>query len=194
MIYYYFSQDNKRLRHGDGRLIKTGITHRVKGSPILCRHGLHANKRIIDALRYAPGAYLWIVKLGGDVVHDSDKSVSTERTYLAGFNAEKTLRHFARRQALINIEKIEPHCSDSDYSLILEWLNTGNEELRSAAESVASSTARSAAAYAAEYAAEYAARSAAWSTAGSAARSAADKMLMEMLPTRIKRVIKEQGQ
>jgi len=70
---FYFSETNKRLRYGDKRQIRTGRTHKVKCDPVLCRSGLHACKRLIDALKYAPGEYLWLVELGGDVKHDNDK-------------------------------------------------------------------------------------------------------------------------
>jgi len=108
------------------------------------------------------------------------------------------LRESARKQALINIEKIEPYCKEGDYQLITSYLITGDESIRSAARSAAWSAARSAAwsaarsaawsvaesarsaawsaaesARSAAWSAAESARSAAWSAAGSAARSAA---------------------
>ena len=130
---------------------------------------------------------------------ESDKMCATRRTYLAEFDATEVLRTFARRQALINVEKIKPYCSDEQYSTIVEFLETGDEELRSAARSAAAAAASSAvwsAAAAAEYAAESpvwsaaqaavqaAASSAVWSAAQaarSAASSAANEMLIEMI-------------
>ena len=161
---YYFSTHDKRLRYGDGRRIKTGTTHKVAGPLELCAHGLHASKRIVDALADAPGPYLWLVELSGEIIEGDDKIVATERTYLAGFDATKTLRLFARKQALINIEKIKPYCSPDDYDLIVDWLNTGNESLRSAAEVAAKHTA---------WAAEASARASVWAAARYAAISAA---------------------
>ena len=205
--YFYFSATDRKLRYGDGREIKTGGTHRVKGSVKLCEHGLHASKRIIDALRYAPGPILHLVTLGGEVVHGDDKSVATERTYVASFDATEVLREFARKQALINIKLIKPYCKAEEYELIVEYLKSGREDLRAAAESAAESAAGSAArsaarsaesarsaawsaryawsaagsaAWSAESAAEYAAWSA-WYAAESAARSAANKMLLQMI-------------
>jgi hypothetical protein len=202
-LYFYFSATDRRLRYGDGRKIKKGGTHTVKGSIKLCNHGLHASKRIIDALRYAPGPILHLVTLGGKVVHGDNKSVATERTYVASFDATEVLREFARRQALINIELIKPHCKAEEYELIVEYLKSGRENLRSAARSAAGyaaesaaesaawsawSAARSAArsaAWSAEYAARSAARSAAksaaWSAAKSAAEYAANEMLLQMI-------------
>ena len=145
MLAFYFSATNKRLRYSDNRKIKTGKTHKVSGKIEPCFNGLHASTRLMDALNYAPGGYLWIVKLGGDIVENHNKCTASERTYLAGFNAEKMLREFARRQALINIEKIKPYCTKPEYKLILEWIETGKEDLRSAADSAAYFAACSAA-------------------------------------------------
>jgi len=178
---YYFSCTDKKLRFNDNRVIRKGRTHKVTGELKLCFCGLHASKRIIDALDNAPGTYLWVVELSGEILEGENKVCASERTYIHGFNAEKVLRKFARKQALINIEKIKPHCSETDYKLILQFLETGNENIRSAAARAARSAGYAAesaarlAGYAAESAAESAAGSAAWSagSAGSAAWFAA---------------------
>lgn len=173
---YYFSTLEKTLRYGDGRVIEEGITHTIEGEPKLCEYGLHASKQAIDALSYAPGSYLWVVELGGTIVEGGDKCVATERTYLKGFDATELLRVFARKVALINIEKIKPYCSEDDYNLIVEFLETGDENLRSAAWFAVESAAESAAWFAARSAARSgrSAWFAAWSAARSAVRSAAE--------------------
>ena len=187
---FYFSKLDKKLSYGDNRVIKTGVTHKVDGPIEPCVNGLHASKRIIDALKYAPGAHLWLVDLSGEVVVSDDKVCASERKYLAGFNAEKLLREFARKQALINIEKIKPYCSESDHSLIINWLKTGDIKFRSAAYSAAYSAARSAARSA--WSAAWSARSAAES-AWSAAWSAANDMLLSMLEEKAPRIINKTG-
>ena len=121
---YYFSTIGKTLRYGDGRVIEEGITHSVEGTPVLCEHGLHASKRAIDALHYAPGSYLWIVELSGEIVEGDDKVVATERTYIKGFDATNILREFSRKVALINIEKIKPYCFVEDFDIIIRYLET----------------------------------------------------------------------
>ena len=174
--YFYFSNTDKKLRHGDNRTIRTGITHTVEGGLKLCHSELHASKNIMDALGYAPGPYLWVVTLSGDTLKGNDKVCASERTYLAEADLEKVLRKFARKQALINIEKIKPYCTVKEYELILRWLETGDETLREKARSAARSAADSAAYSAARStysAADSAACSAAYSAARSAARSAA---------------------
>ena len=199
---FYFANKDRKLRYNDNRCIRIGRTHKVSGEIELCKNGLHASARLIDALSHAPDSVLYLVEMGGDIIHSGDKLVASERTYLSSFNADKILREFARKQALINISKIEEYCTPKSYKLFLEWLRTGDATLqsaaRSAARSAASLAARSstwseeriearAAARAAEWSAsesavKASARSAEWSASGcAAARSAADKMLTRMI-------------
>ena len=167
----YFASENKKLRYGDEREIVVGETHFVDCVPKCCEVGLHASKRAFDALSHAPGCMLYLVELSGDFDKNPDKIAATHRKYLAEFDATELLREFARKQALININKAEQYFnSEEDFNILLEWLNTGNLDLR---ESAAESAARSAARSAAESAAWSAAESAAWSAARSAAESAA---------------------
>ena len=117
-----------------------------------------------------------------------------------GFDNNWLLRAFARKQALINIEKIKPHADK--YNLIVRYLITGDESIRkevrsaaayaayaaadaaaAAADAAAYAAAADAAAYAAAAdaadAAAYAAADAA--DAADAARDSAIKMLEEMV-------------
>jgi hypothetical protein len=176
MLAWYFSGPDRTLRYKDKRKIRIGDTHKVKPPIKMCKNGLHASERVLDALSYALNVrdlVLYRVKLSGEIIKGEDKAVASERTYLASVSADKILREFARRQALINIEKIKPHCSQENYEVILKWLTTGDKKYRSAAESAARFAAWSAARSAAWSAAESAAWSAVWSAAESAARSAA---------------------
>ena len=81
---WYFSSEDRKLRYGDNRIIKAGLTHKVTCKPVLCEAGLHGSKRIIDALFYAPGPVVWRVELGGDMAIGDDKISATERHYLWG--------------------------------------------------------------------------------------------------------------
>ena len=83
-------------------------------------------------------------------------------------------RKFAKWCALQNITKIIPYCSDENYKLIVEYLESEKEELRESAWSAARSAAWSAARSVAEspQSAVWAAQSAAWAAAESAAESA----------------------
>jgi hypothetical protein len=164
--------DGPRLRDGRklprvGRWLKHDVE---KDGPVeICSSGLHASRRLLDAVTYAPGSLLHRVEV--DVVdeHD-DKLVGSRRRILYTVEAAPILRAFARAVTLKAVlanwpETYEPAAR----ALVLKWLKDGDEETRSAAESAARSAARSAA----ESAAWSAARSAAWSAARSAARSAA---------------------
>jgi len=85
---FYFSPNNRRLAHGDNRVIRGGRTHKVSGRIIPCTNGLHASVSLIDALGYAAGSILYRVELSGDVVaHGSpvDKHAASMRRYIASF-------------------------------------------------------------------------------------------------------------
>jgi hypothetical protein len=167
-LYWHFCRvDNDgvaRLGYDDNREVRLGETLRVDGEPVLCEHGLHASKRLIDALGYANDNRLSLcrVALGGIVKHDDDKSVANERTVVAMLDVDATdelLHDFARWSALQVI-----HLWDAP-RVVRQYLETGDEQLRAAA--------RDAAWAAAWAAAGAAARDAAWAAAGAAARDAA---------------------
>ena len=201
MRYFYFSKDDKKLCYDDNRVIKAGITHKVGGEHGLCEHGLHASKNIIDTLRYAPGNHLWIVELSGEVAHCRDKSCATERKYICGANIEKILRKFARECAMVNIESIKRYCSDENYNLVVEWLETGDDEILRCIvwdsvdniHCVAIMDARGAAARDAAYgvycAAAKAAAKAAYCVADNTADNNIDRRLISMLPQRLRDAI-----
>lgn len=165
---WYFSTKEKRLRYNDRRLIERGKMHTIKGEPSLCQVGLHGSLRIIDALAYSPGSFVWYVDISRKVDKGEDKICGQRRKYIWGFDATSVLLSFARKQALINIEKIKPYCSPKDYIVILDYLKTGKEELKRKAYSAADSAARSA--------------------TYSAAYSAADSLLEEMIIKEAKRL------
>ena len=168
---WHFSETNKLCRYGDGREIVPGQTLKVEGPVKMCELGLHACKNILDACEYAPGPYIWWVELSGEVVHGSDKSVATERTAFWGYDATEVLRAFSRKIAL---DAVLNHWDETKFGKFPEvtrqYLETGDESLRSAAESAAESAAWSAA------------RSAAESAARSANNSLLEKMILEGRP------------
>jgi hypothetical protein len=170
---FWFTGEDRELGYGDGRIARVGRSHRVEGEIVLCHNGLHAAISPLDALKYARGPVCYLVRVSGDICYDLDKFAGREREYISSFNAEGTLRAFAREQALIHIDKIRPYCSKSEYLLIVDFLRTGESSLRSAVERAAWRAARNADRSASWGAAWGAARSAAWSAAGSAAGSAA---------------------
>lgn len=88
-IGWHFTRGNK-LR--DGRPVPPAgewLVH--EGKIELCREGLHCSIKLIDALRYAPGATLHQVRFGGDVFWGEDKLVSSKRAILRTLPETKTL-------------------------------------------------------------------------------------------------------
>ena len=184
---WYFSNEDKKLRYGDDRPIEVGVTHDAKAAPLeLCAYGLHASQNILHALQYAPGHILWEVELGGKILVGDDKMCATHRTYLREINCEEILREFARWCALQVI-----HLWDCP-SVVKEYLETGNPELRDAAMDAAwdAAWAARAAARAAMDAAREAARAAARDAARAAAMDAMDAARAAMDAARTRQEIK----
>ena len=183
-----------------GQPLEVGKTYTYGGDVEICKSGYHASRRLIDALRYAPGAQISRVECWGDVQEQNDKLVARNRTVLWTLDATMILHEFACRVAEIALSKVvnpDPR-SLAAIKAKRKWMKgkISDKELdaaRSAARPVAWSAARSAAWYAAESSAEsaarsaawYAAESAAWSASWSAERSAAwshfDKLLTQMV-------------
>jgi hypothetical protein len=176
VLAWHFTGDT--LRDGSP-LPKVGEWLEHTGPVVMCDSGLHASRRAIDALRYAPGPLAHLVECDGVVAEDDDKFVCRRRKILASVDAAAVLRAFARWCALSVIDKWDAP------DVVVRYLRTGDDSLRSAAESAGWSAAWSAvwsaesaawaawaagaAARSAESAAE-SARSAAWSAAGAARR------------------------
>jgi len=137
----------------DGQPLVVGQTYTHAGRVKLCDSGLHASKRPIDALQYAPGNVVSRVECGGEMLNGGDKLVCTERTVLWAYDAEEVLRHFARLCALDVI-----HLWDAP-AHVAQYLRTGDEDMRAAARDAG--------------AAAWAAGAAAWDAAGGAAWAAA---------------------
>ena len=138
----------------------------------LCISGLHASLHPFDALKYAPGQTLCLVECAGKVDKADDKLVCTERTIIARMDFSEPLRYFARMQALRVIHLWGQDPPD----VVLGWLMTGDEGLRTYAALAAYDAANAAsAADAAANAAAGAALAAAGAARGSdaAARAAA---------------------
>jgi len=184
ILSWHFLRADRKLGYEDGRLAEEGVTHEVAGDIALCKRGLHASIRAIDALQYAPGSVVARVELSGAIIHGDDKLVASHRKYLRIIDATELLFEFgcwcaeeaikARRaegyaipaacDEAIAVKRRHMRGDVSDKDLSAAW---------SAAESAAWSAAESAAWSAAESAARSAAESAAWSAAESAAGSAA---------------------
>jgi len=164
---WHIAENSGLLGHGDERLIVVGETLTVAGPIFMCWNGLHACERLIDALAYANGTVICEVILGADAYTEADKSVSSSRTCIAMTSpeeGERILRNFARWCAL-DVAHLWDMPED-----VRQYLETGDESVRSAAET----TAWIAAGAAGEAAIRSAARSAAWSASWSAGEAAGD--------------------
>ena len=83
------------LGHGDGRAVRVGETLTVDGDPVLCEHGLHASRRVLDALEYGRGSILACVRLSGQIVEGDDKLAGTARETVWLGDVSATLHRFA---------------------------------------------------------------------------------------------------
>ena len=179
--YWHFLHENRCLQYDDGRQVVVGETLRVEGSPVLCKHGLHASARAIDALTNAPGPIACLVTLGGEIARGRDKSAAQERTVLWMVDATRFLREFACDVAEVALTRERERGRETDPRL---WaaIVVMRRFLRGDASESERDTA-GAAARAVEYAADAAkaaadaayaaaARDGAWDAAVSAAHAA----------------------
>ena len=90
---WHFFKCNGRTGEGN-RVVVPGKSMRVRGDLVMCYHGLHACKRAIDALCYAPGPMVQRVELRGERVDYNDKSVARERYCIWSADATQALREF----------------------------------------------------------------------------------------------------
>jgi hypothetical protein len=95
VLAWHFLYEDKKLANGDGRLVVAGETLTHEGSIELCERGLHASRRALDALQYAPGPIVCRVECSGDVIEGGDKLVCTHRKALWLADATAALHEFA---------------------------------------------------------------------------------------------------
>ena len=172
----------------DGRPIVPGKALIYEGAePIeLCKRGLHASTKILDALMFAPGTTISRVRLSGEILRGDNKIAATRRETIWSFDATYTLISWAAdcaERALLRERKAGRESDRASFAAIdaaRKFVKEPSEANRRAA-SVAGSAANAAgsAAYAADSAAyavscaTYAANNAAFA-AGSAAYAASD--------------------
>lgn len=137
LLGWHFVGDSLR----DGRPIPDdGVPLVHEGEITICKSGLHASERIIDALPYAPGNTICRVQCAGVAERDNDKFVCRKRTILWRVEGAPLFRAFARRVALDVI-----HLWDAP-EIVRRYLETGDQEIREAAwDAAGKAVARSAA-------------------------------------------------
>lgn len=121
------------------------LVHR--GEAIICNSGLHASKRPAHALEYAPGPVLCRVECDDIITEQHDKLMCLRRRIIERADITETLRFYTRMQALSVI-----HLYDDPAPVVLDYLMTGDGNIRAAAWAAARGAA-SAAARAAAWAA-----------------------------------------
>jgi hypothetical protein len=95
MLAWHFLRDDRRLSYHPHTLVEVGKKLTVKPPLELCRWGLHASKRALEALQYAPGPIACRVELSGEILEGDDKVCATERTVLQMVDATNVLHEFA---------------------------------------------------------------------------------------------------
>ena len=142
----------------DGRPVPPdGVWLEQPGQIVLCKNGLHASRRAIDALSYAPGSTICRVTLDGTILEDTDKLCAERRRIEWRIDGDALLCAFARRCALDVADLWDMP------KVVQEYLETGKDDMRAAAGAAAWNAARTAGA---------AAWNAAWAAAWAAARDA----------------------
>ena len=92
---WHFLPEMGKLSHGDKRPVVVGKTLTTKGTIIPCENGLHASRRITDALSYRAGPILCRVECSGDVIEAETKLVCRRRKCLSMHDITGILRVFA---------------------------------------------------------------------------------------------------
>ena len=180
ILAWHFLPDDRKLRYAPYTPVEPGQVLRVEGPLELCRRGLHASIRPLDALRYAPGSIVCRVEMGGDILHGDDKLCASERKTLWVADATNALHKFAclcAERELLR-QRRAGHEPDKRCWAAIEakraWLRGEIDDKALAAAADAARDAARAAAWAAVNAADAAARDAADAAAWAAARDAVD--------------------
>ena len=174
---WYFLKPNGKLGYGDCREVSEGVVHTVSVIPECCLQGLHASKKIVDALGYAQSSKVALVKISGSIDTQPDKICGSSREYIKVFDIEDLLFEFSRKQALSVWHLTKEYISEDRYNLVKKYLETGDMSLRDAARDAALDAALAAALDAARDAA----LAAAWDAALDSAWDAANKQLLDMI-------------
>lgn len=133
MLAWHFVDE--RLR--DGRWVPAdGVAVAHDGDLAICRDGLHASERLIDALKYAQGNTICRVECEGLGERQNDKFVCASRTVLWRVDGEDLLRAFARKVALDVGDLWDMP------KVVRAYLETGNDNQRVAARGEARDASR----------------------------------------------------
>ena len=172
---FHFIGDDRKLRDGSDSAPVGGV-ETYNGKCVLCESGLHASRRPIDALSYAPGVFMRLVECSHVEDEQDDKLVCRSRKILWEADISAELHEFAcqcAERALALVENPDPR-SIAAIEAKRKWLRgeISDDKLRDArAAADAAVDAVDAAGGVARGVARAAAR-AAWAVAWDAARAA----------------------
>ena len=148
---WHFVREDRRLGYGDGNIVAPGYVYEVSGPVELCRWGLHASVKPLDALKFAPGPIVCRVELSGQIKTAEDKAVATRREVLWMSDATNTLHEFACQVAeqALRDASVDDACCWAAIDAKRKWLagEITDFELvatRTAAEAAARAAARAA--------------------------------------------------
>ncbi len=126
----------------DGRKLPAiGEWLEYEGAIVPCESGLHASPDPFDALQCASGSVLHQVELDGTIVAHGDpvdKWAASRRRIIRSVDLTAVCRLFAREQALSVI-----HLWNAP-AVVRQYLETGDETIRAAAEEAAEAASRAA--------------------------------------------------
>ncbi len=109
VLAWHFLPNDGRTRYSNEQ-VTVGSTLKVRGPIIPCVWGLHASKRLSDAMFYAPGHLLCRVRLWGSIRWDqpeSDKLVARNRKVLAMADVTEVLKDFLVETLIETGHKLE---------------------------------------------------------------------------------------
>ena len=192
-IGWHFLKASRRLRYPPYSEVAAGETYTAAGRLQLCRYGMHASKRPIDALRYAPGWIVCRVRLSGELIEDTDKTVARSRTVLWIADARDTLILWAcwcAEQALCRQRKRGREPDERSWRAIRapeQWVagKLSTADLKAAAAYAYADDAADAAAYAAAYAADDADARQARRSVRDAQNAELERRLLALAPTEV---------
>ena len=170
---WHFVDDDGKRR--DRLVEQVGETYHYEGTPVMCESGLHASRKILDALQYARGFIVRRVECWGKAAEDADKLVCKHRKVLWEKDITNVLHEFACRvaeDALTTAMVTDERCWNAIKVKRL-WLKgeATDKDLAAAGD----------AAWDAAWDAWTAARAAAWTAARDAARNKYNTWLEEMV-------------
>ena len=183
---WHFLPEDGRLRWGTREVVVAGKTCAATGPLKMCENGMHASRRLIDALDYAPGPIVCRVNLLGERLDQDDKSVARSRRVLWMLDATNLLHEFAcqcAEDSLALVENPDPR-SVKAIAVKRAWLRgeATDEDLAAARAAAWAAAGDGAAAWVwAGDAAGAAAWAWAWDAAGAAAGEKQNRLLVSMV-------------